>query len=527
MGSRRSRKKAASANSSATLQSQLEVLPLAAIKILMLQGLYISRLDSSLIASIAAETHSVEEAKKILDPLAEASISEQDFQQTLTYGPSSPEASISSEEDYIKIETLSENEAFQFLRITFPKPSDSELRDTIHASGGDVRKAVDTLLNTEYNNSVQKGTPAYQSNDDREDNDDEDDSIWAQRRPGGVARPQVSGLAAQKGPSFPVLGGPTSPQKPPISSRSQSPVRSRWDMLDAQIAFLSQSLSLPTTKVRSAFHLNTSSLPRTLRDLLKDIPMDRYDRDIIANLKASFKRVDEDSLRRIVVGTNHDLECAMELARILDHDRYYLNSTMSATRPKNALAATTDLKNPQTSSRIQDDGEGSYDDMSSLRSYYLSKRNEAFAAASQSYRKSKSDSLRSGVAAYYATLGRDYDTKYRYYSHLAANRLVAERHTRPNELDLHGVSIKDAVRLVEEGVTAWWAKVGVIRERGEVKALESFVVIVGKGDRKSGGSKLGPAVGGWLRRNGWGFHEAKGEIIVWGLRKNVKDGHGG
>jgi hypothetical protein len=520
MGSRRSRKKNLSRNSNATLQSQLEV-QLSVLKMLMLQGLYISRLDSSLIASIAAETGSVEEAKKILDPLAEASISDEDFQQKLTYGSSSPEASISSEEEYIKIDTLSENEAFQFLRITFPKPLDSDLRETIKISGGDVRRAVDTLLNTEYNNAVQKEDAPNRVGDD---NEDEDDSIWAQRRPGGVARPHVSDITTPKSLAFPALGGTVSPQKSPISSRSQSPVRSRWDALDSQIAFLSKSLSLPTTKVRSAFHVNASSLPRTLRDLLKEIPMGRYDKDIVANLKASFKRVDEDSLRKIVVGTNHDLDCAMELARILDHDKYFTNSTITL-RSKNAFAATTDLTVPALS-RIQDDGQGSYQDMLSLQSYYLVKRNEAFAAASQSYRKSKSDSLRSGVAAYYATLGRDYDTKFRYYSQLSTNRLVAERRTRPNELDLHGVAVKDALRLVEEGITAWWARVVVIRERGEVKALESFVVIVGKGERSRGGSKLGPAVAGWLRRNGWGFQEARGEIIVWGLRKNEKDGPG-
>ena len=526
MGSRRSRKKASSKNSTAALQSQLEV-PRSGAKLLILQGLYVSRLDSSLIASIAAETKSVEEAKKILDPLAEASISDEDFQQKLIYGASSPEPSISSEGDYVKMDTLSDDEAFQFLRITFPKPSDSELRETIKASGGDVREAVDTLLNTEYDNAVRIVTPQNQPNGHRVDSDDYDHSIWAQQRPSGVARPHVSGSATTKGRSFPALAGSTSPQKPPLSLRSQSSVSSVWDALDTQIGFLSKSLSLPAPRVRSAFHSNASSLPRTLRYLLKEIPIGRYDRDIVANLKTTFKRVDEDSLRKIVLATNHDLDCAMELARILDHDKYYTNSTTTL-RTKNAIiTTTTDFKSPTptpTSTQIQDNGEGTYEDIFSLRSYYLAKRNEAFAAASQSYRKSKSDSLRSGVAAYYASLGRDYDTKYRYYSHLSANRLVTERRTGPNELDLHGVSVKDAVRLVEEGVTAWWARVDVIRERGGVKALESFVVVVGKGERNPGGSKLGPAVGGWLRRNGWGFQEAKGEIIVWGLRKNGKEG---
>lgn len=67
----------------------------------------------------------------------------------------------------------------------------------------------------------------------------------------------------------------------------------RWQVRNSQIAFLSQSLSLPTTKVRSAFHINASSLSRTLRYLLKDTPLGRYDKDIVANLKTSFKRVDE------------------------------------------------------------------------------------------------------------------------------------------------------------------------------------------------------------------------------------------
>jgi hypothetical protein len=527
MGSRRSRKNATPINSANTLQSQLEV-PLDVVRMLILQGLYISRLDFSLIASISAEAGSVDEAKKILDPLAEASVSEKEFQQILTYGSRRSESTISNRQDYIKMDTLSEYEAFQFLRNTFPNPSDTELRETIKAFGGDVGRAVDILLNTEYNNRIQKATQQNQPDSIVGDGDDEDDSSWAPRRPRRVARRHISGSVTPTDPAFPALRCIVSPQKSPVSSRSKSPVRSKWDALDSRIAFLSQCLSLPTTKVRSAFHVNAGSLPRTLRDLLKEIPPGRYDRDIVDNLKNSFKRVDEDSLRKIVLGTNHNLDGTMELARILDHDRDNTNSRITPrTKSPTPLVTTTNLTSPDSSPRIQDDGKGSYEDMSSLRSHYLAKRNEAFAAASESYQKSKSDSLRSGVSAYYASLGREYDTKYRYYSRLSANCLVAERQTRPNELDLHGVSVKDAVRLIEEGITAWWARVSVIRERGETKALESFVVIVGKGGRNLGGSKLGPAVRAWLRRNGWGFHEARGEIIVWGLRKNVKDGLGG
>jgi hypothetical protein len=511
----------------ASLQSQLEVFSASFPSpcnplIFILQKLYVSRIDSSLIASIAADTDSLEEAKKILDPLAEASISEEQFQQSLTYRPGDQSNSTTSEEESIKMDTLSEDEAFQFLRITFPKPSDSELRNTIKLCDGDVRKAVDTLLNTEYLNTLQKETTTREDLG-KSDDSDEEDSIWAQRRPGGVARPKAAATA--KGPAFPSLGS----QAPPKSqlSRSQSTARSKWDALDSQISFLSQSLSLPPAKVRSAFHVNASSLPRTLRVLLKDIPNGRVDQDIVSNLKATCKNVDEESLGKIVLATKYDLDCAMVLARVLEHDKYFNAPLM---RPSDRPQKSTNIKaTPSISpskvalSAVLDDGTGTYEDMSTLRSHYLEKRNEAFAAASQSYRHSKSDSLHSGVAAYYATIGRDYDTKYRNYSQLAANRLVGSNSTK-NTLDLHGVGIKDAVRIVEEAVTAWWTRVEVIRERGEVKAVESFMIVVGKGERQKGGSKLGPPVAAWLRRNGWGFQEARGEFIVWGLRKNAKEG---
>jgi hypothetical protein len=383
-----------------------------------------------------------------------------------------------------------------------------------------VRKAVDSLLNVEYlNRTTRKDEPKATS--PISSDSDEENSIWSQKRPGGVPRPKVPG--SQREPAFPALGSSMTVLSQPVGSRSQSPVRSRWEALDIQINFLSQSLSLPPAKVRSSFHSNGSSLSRTLRDLLKDIPPGRADEDVVANLKASFKNVDIESLQKIIIGIRHNLDHAPELARILEHDKIYNLDILGLSKSAPPIKPPTLKFSNSTVPKVIDDGEGTLDDMTALRTYYLEKRNEAFAAASHSYRQSKSDSKFSGVAAYYAEIGREYDAKFRNYSNLAANRLVASQ-SSGNSLDLHGVSTKDAVRLVEEGVTAWWARVQVIRERGLVKAVESYVIIVGKGDRQKGGSKLGPPVGGWLRRNGWGFQEAQGEFVVWGLRKNAKEG---
>lgn len=473
-------------------------------------------MDSSLIASIASDTGSFEEAQKILEPLAQASVSEETFQQNLTYG-SGRLSSHSSDEEDVKADTLSEAELLQFLRIAFPKHSDSELQRIVSLCDGNLRNAVDTLLNTEYINSIEESHPDTNDIDSGENGDE--GSIWAQRRPGDVARPKAPSVPNAS--AFPSLA--TSSQMSSTISRSQSPRRSKWDVLDSQIAFLSRSLSLPPARVRSAFHTNASSLPRTLRELLKDTPPGRADKDVVANLKASFKHIDEDSLQKIVAGTNHDLDSAVELARILDHDKYF-SSTLRRTELRKIAPTkphpTGPIKDPYAP-RVVDDGEGSLEDINSLKLHYLDKRNDAFTAASHAYRRSKSDVLISGVASYYASLGREYDTKYRHYSQVTANRLVASN-SSVNTLDLHGVTVKDALRILEEAITLWWSRVEVLRERGEVKALQKFVVIVGQGQRNKGGSRLGPSVGGWLRRNGWGFHEAKGEFMVWGLRRDPK-----
>ena len=525
MRSRKSRKKASSPPSpTATLQSQLEVSFRLFLSLTLLQNLYITRLDASLIASIAAETGSLDEAREILEPLAQASVSEEEFQAGLTYGEGRAVSSASSEEtEYIKMEGLSEREAFQLLRITFPNPTDEELNGIIKAAEGDVRKAMEVLLNTEYLNGIEEKNPpssAVPTTTYFEDDEDEN-SIWAQKRQRDVARPKTS--PPFQSPAFPALGT-SSPQKSPRNSRSQSPVRSRWDVFDSQILFLSQSLSLPTSRARSIFHANACSLPKTLRELLKDIPEGRADEDIIGNLRSSFKNVDVSLLRKIVYGTKHDIDTAMELSRIIDHDKLN-HSIRTISTQSSSVKISINLTKPsapetrtQTGPRIVDDGEGTYEEIMELRKWYLEKRNERFTAASQAYKRSKSDAQLSGVAAYYASEGRDYDIKYRHYSAIAASRLVQEN-SRKNSLDLHGVGVRDALRIVEEGVTDWWSRVEVLRDRGEIRAVEGFVIITGRGDRHKSGGKLGPEVSGWLKRNGWGFNDEDGRIVVWGLRK--------
>jgi hypothetical protein len=84
---------------------------------------------------------------------------------------------------------------------------------------------------------------------------------------------------------------------------------------------------------------------------------------------------------------------------------------------------------------------------------------------------------------------------------------------------LHGVNVKDAVRISREKVTTWWhelneQRVGTIGTR---RIGEGYQIITGKGNHSDGKGKLGPAVGKMLIREGWKVEVRGGRLVVMGV----------
>jgi hypothetical protein len=115
-----------------------------------------------------------------------------------------------------------------------------------------------------------------------------------------------------------------------------------------------------------------------------------------------------------------------------------------------------------------------------------------------------------GAAAYYSSLGRDFDSRAKSAVSASADALVKSQ-SRPGELDLHGVTVKDAERIARDGVTSWW-----VNTRGQMHT--GFRIITGKGTHSEGGKgKLGPAVGKMLMREGWKVEIGSGFLVVTGV----------
>ncbi|KAM7204897.1 hypothetical protein V8F20_003359 [Naviculisporaceae sp. PSN 640] len=97
-----------------------------------------------------------------------------------------------------------------------------------------------------------------------------------------------------------------------------------------------------------------------------------------------------------------------------------------------------------------------------------------------------------------------------------AQQLVEEqsRHT-PFQIDLHGVTVLDGVRIAKHRVQLWWDK---LEGNRELKAKrQSFTVITGVGRHSANGiSRLRQAVGAALRNDGWKYETLTGSFRVIG-----------
>jgi hypothetical protein len=102
---------------------------------------------------------------------------------------------------------------------------------------------------------------------------------------------------------------------------------------------------------------------------------------------------------------------------------------------------------------------------------------------------------------------------------VAADRLVEQNRTDKNTIDLHGVSVKDGVRIALREVWAWYDGLGEFRVK-EAKRKGGFEVITGVGrhSTKSGISPLRQAVCKELVNDGWMVEVRTGRFVVLGRR---------
>lgn len=154
----------------------------------------------------------------------------------------------------------------------------------------------------------------------------------------------------------------------------------------------------------------------------------------------------------------------------------------------------------------------------SLRSQatnYEQARLSASAAAAHAVRKGRSNHLYRQAAAVYAERARENSLHAAAANSRAAHRLVAERRTK-DCIDLHGVTVRDGVRIAKGAVKSWYDGLGEYKARD---ARRGFTVITGLGKHSKGGvSMMRQAVCAALVNEGWRVEVGTGKFIVTGRR---------
>ncbi|KAK7742302.1 hypothetical protein SLS53_004446 [Cytospora paraplurivora] len=140
---------------------------------------------------------------------------------------------------------------------------------------------------------------------------------------------------------------------------------------------------------------------------------------------------------------------------------------------------------------------------------------QSFAAASQAYRRGRSDALFRPVAGVLSERAREQLERSRAVQSETYEALVDEQ-SSATRIDLHGVPVADGVRIALERTRGWWAGLGEDRAR-RAREGGGFTVVTGLGIHSSRGvSRLRQDVGAALKRAGWRVRTETGQFVVTG-----------
>lgn len=308
------------------------------------------------------------------------------------------------------------------------------------------------------------------------------------------------------------------------TARDNSLSSNQWLRVDDCVKFIDERTHIPPEFIRSTYHRSGATLPSTIAALCAS-----KDREVYSN----------PCLQDVPLATieAHAKELAMEFPRGLPYDK--AKALIKLTYPSTtsarelALALTSSPNVPSTSTIIPQyisrppsppssspstPSRNSYVPLSSSRAATLATiRSNAQTQARSASRKARSDHLMGAAASHYSSVGRDAAAALRQDEATRANALVASQ-SKPGEVDLHGLNVKDAVRVSRDRVEAWWDSEGREWARaGKVMNNGGLRIVTGAGRHSAGGKAvLGPAVGRMLNDEGWKVQVGEGVVKVVG-----------
>ncbi|KAF2802251.1 uncharacterized protein BDZ99DRAFT_454996 [Mytilinidion resinicola] len=397
------------------------------------------------------------------------------------------------------------------LTETFPTIRLQRIRFILKKCGGNYGQATDELLNLVYfensttyeDGSIPKGIDAFS-----------EEHLVASRGRKGKGKKKKIPLGQNSSSSSPSPSGASTPSN-------------IWLDTGKEIELIASKTGIPKKSVNSLYHKNGASIPATILALieknLKEYENLEPEPTTVSNafdLTNDFPSLNFAQASAIIRLTSPSTASAHELAKLLTtHNRSSPPSTRLGGIRVIPQYAPLNLDTSENDRPATPANPPSLPFLPSPTAAALATaRTNAFAQAASAYRRGKSDNLMKAASGYYAQLGHDYHAAALAMSAAEADALVAKQSTA-TQLDLHGVNVKDAMRIADNRVAAWWAGLGEERVPGAGRrgVGDGYSIIVGVGRHSEGGKgKLGPAVVRGLVKRGWRVEAASGVVTVVG-----------
>lgn len=305
----------------------------------------------------------------------------------------------------------------------------------------------------------------------------------------------------------------------------------KWEVGKKDIEFLSsRACALQREKIASTYHENSMSLCATIRVLAqahapKDIHEIEDDPVLVTQvgeLGHKYPGINPITLTGLIRIANNEIPAADELADTLSRrpDLTSVSNIISFVSSPVALDDEEENIPPAQQTESASDFMDFSEATAAANSHFAA-RSAALAQASQSARRARSNPLYGGASAYYRDVGNEQRQLAMRHLATASDRLVA-RQSSQYDLDLHGVTVANAVRIARERVQAWWDGLGdqkYVRGGGQ-SCHGGFNIVCGVGhhsqDRKS---HIGPAVWNMLLKEGWRVELNRGSMLVTGVTR--------
>ena len=423
------------------------------------------------------------------------------------------------------------------LMETFPDLHASVVAQTLADVGNEYDKAIDQLLNRvflegEYRDDepgdgdVPKGVDGFATPDDE----------VGGRRAGAGGKKRWRKMKGQplgaSGERQTASSSSSSPSRLPSEGVAQAAApRNAWQTAVQDIDFLASRLNMSKANIASTYHAGNASLEASLRVVLefaieglRETPPEDWPIEVDA-LELTVRYPNLSYLHALgLVRLAPTVEAADELAEKLNN----MAPRSQVVMPIEIIAKLPPIKPSPPSPELgayRGAGGQQFSDMSGAEATRLAAHHRATAQrlcaqAAVAHRKANSDHLRHSEAGFYSHQRGAHEAQARRYEAVVAQRLVAAQSTA-DELDLHGLAVRDAVGITRQRVRAWWDGLGDARFDHRVRATAPQCrVVTGLGRHSTDGRpKIGPAVGKMLLREGWRVQFGQGVLTVTGLAR--------